>query len=61
MKICGRRVLLEVVLTQLMFKCPKTKRLIPTHVDIDLAEIDTLPVAISSSAMLIPSGGRVTP
>jgi hypothetical protein len=28
---------------------------------IDLAEIDTLPVAISSSAMLIPSGGRVMP
>ena len=30
-------------MTQLMFKCPKTKRLISTNVDIDLAEIDKLP------------------
>jgi hypothetical protein len=40
---------LEVPLTQLMFKCPKTKRLVPTHVDIDLAQIDKLPDRVTFS------------
>jgi len=39
----------EVSLTRLMFKCPNTKRLIPTHVDIDLAEIDRLPDRVTFS------------
>jgi hypothetical protein len=34
-------------LAQLMFRCPNTDRLIPTHVDIDLAEIDKLPDRIT--------------
>jgi hypothetical protein len=32
-----------------MFKCPKTKKLIPTHLDIDLAEIDKLPDRVTFS------------
>jgi hypothetical protein len=36
-------------MTQLMFKCPKTKRLISTNVDIDLAEIDKLPDRVTFS------------
>ena len=40
---------LEVPLTQLMFKCPKIKRLVPTHVDIDLAQIDKLPDRVTFS------------
>ena len=36
-------------MTQLMFKCPKTKRLVPTHVDIDLAQIDKLPDRVTFS------------
>ena len=36
-------------MTQLMFRCPKTDRLIPTHVDIDLADIDKLPDRITFS------------
>jgi len=40
---------LGVPLTQLMFKCPKTKRLVPTHVDIDLAQIDKLPDRVTFS------------
>jgi hypothetical protein len=39
----------EVSLTRLMFKCPNTKRLVPTHVDIDLAEIDRLPDRVTFS------------
>ena len=42
----------EVSLTRLMFKCPNTKRLIPTHVDIDLAEIDRLPDRVTFSQCL---------
>ncbi len=42
----------EVSLTRLMFKCPNTKRLVPTHVDIDLAEIDRLPDRITFSRCL---------
>jgi hypothetical protein len=43
---------LEVSLTRLMFKCPNTKRLVPTHVDIDFAEIDGLPDRITFSQCL---------
>ena len=39
----------EVSLTRLMFKCPNTKKLITTHVDIDLAEIDRLPDRVTFS------------
>src|SRR5580704_15270356 len=39
----------EAPLTQLMFKCPRTNRLVPTHVDIDLAEIDKLPDRVTFS------------
>jgi len=42
----------EVSLTRLMFKCPNTKRLVPTHVDIDLAEIDRLPDRVTFSRCL---------
>jgi hypothetical protein len=42
----------EVSLTRLMFRCPNTKRLIPTHVDIDLAEIDRLPDRVTFSRCL---------
>jgi hypothetical protein len=38
--------------TRLMFKCPNTKRLVPTHVDIDLAEIDRLPDRVTFSRCL---------
>jgi hypothetical protein len=34
---------------QLMFKCPNTKKLVPTHVDIDLADIDKLPDRVTFS------------
>ena len=37
---------------RLMFKCPNTKRLVPTHVDIDLAEIDRLPDRVTFSQCL---------
>jgi hypothetical protein len=30
-----------------MFKCSRTKRLVPTHVDVDPAEIDKLPDRIT--------------
>jgi hypothetical protein len=33
---------LEAPLTQLMFECPRTKRRVPTGIDIDLADIDKL-------------------
>ena len=36
-------------MTQLMFKCPKTKRLVPTNVEIDLANIDKLPDRVTFS------------
>ena len=36
-------------MTRLMFKCPRTNRLVPTHVDIDLAEIDKLPDRVTFS------------
>jgi hypothetical protein len=42
----------EVSLTRLIFKCPNTKRLVPTHVDIDLAEIDRLPDRVTYSRCL---------
>jgi hypothetical protein len=42
----------EVSLTRLMFKCPNTKRLVPTNVDIDLAEIDRLPDRVTFSRCL---------
>jgi hypothetical protein len=42
----------EVSLTRLMFKCPNTERLVPTHVDIDLAEIDRLPDRVTFSRCL---------
>ena len=42
----------EVSLMRLMFKCPNTKRLVPTHVDIDLAEIDRLPDRVTFSRCL---------
>jgi hypothetical protein len=29
-------------MTQLMFKCPNTRKLVSTHVEIELTEIDTL-------------------
>jgi hypothetical protein len=32
----------EVPLTTLMFECPRTKKLVPTSIDIDLADIDKL-------------------
>jgi hypothetical protein len=32
----------EVPLAKLMFECPRTKRLVPTSIDIDLADIDKL-------------------
>jgi len=34
---------------QLMFKCPKTNRLVPLHLDIDLAVIDQLPDRVTFS------------
>ena len=36
-------------MTQLMFRCPRTKKLVPTQVDIDLAEIDKLPDRLTFS------------
>jgi hypothetical protein len=42
----------EVSLARLMFKCPNTKRLVPTHVDIDLAQIDRLPDRVTFSRCL---------
>jgi hypothetical protein len=43
MFLCTFADYLETRLTQLMFICPRTNRLGPTHVDINLAEIDKLP------------------
>ena len=42
----------EVSVTRLMFKCPNTRRLVPTNVDIDLAEIDRLPDRVTFSRCL---------
>jgi hypothetical protein len=36
-------------LTTLMFQCPRTKKLIPTSVYIDLADIDKLPDRVTFS------------
>jgi hypothetical protein len=43
------RSCLEVPVTKLMFKCPKTNRLVPTQVDVDLAKIDELPDRVTFS------------
>jgi hypothetical protein len=34
---------------QLMFKRPKTNRLVPTHIGVDLADIDKLPDRVTFS------------
>ena len=44
-----RRRLVEALLTTLMFQCPKTKRLVSTSIDIDLADIDKLPDRVTFS------------
>lgn len=36
-------------MTHLMFKCPETKKLVRTGIDIDLAKIDKLPDRITFS------------
>jgi hypothetical protein len=36
-------------LTQLMFRCPNSKRLVSTKIDVDLAEIDKLPDRVTFS------------
>jgi hypothetical protein len=52
-----RRGLVEVPLTKLMFECPRTKKLVPTSVDIDLADIDKLPPRFLNAPM--PHGARM--
>ena len=36
-------------MTILMFQCPRTKRLVSTSVDVDLADIDKLPDRVTFS------------
>jgi hypothetical protein len=40
---------LEVPVTKLMFECPRTKRLVPTSIDVELADIDKLPDRVTFS------------
>jgi hypothetical protein len=44
---------LETPLTHLMFICPRTNRLAPTNVNINLAEIDRLPIELHFPNVLI--------
>jgi hypothetical protein len=55
------RRLVEVPLTTLMFQCPRTKRLVSTSIDIDLADIDKLPdrVTFSQCPYCLPDGARM--